>query len=204
MVKKFGKGGIIALSLHPLSRERARGKKVKRGDWKKVWKKSLKNLENEKQALPLQPLSRGGHEGMTGATRWKKEFFKILRWTKRSERESESTLVEIRGTHDPARENFCKIILVWRVWSWLRMNATFCSSQYLKELFISCFSLTRFKSESGCKDKTFFRYLPNLFQSFFKLFLKSLVIRYFELLKQKKDCLISISTFQELYKKPPF
>ena len=71
MVKKFGKGGIIALSLHPLSRERARGKEVKRGDGKKVWKKSLKSLENEKQALPLQPLSRGGHEGMTGATRWK-------------------------------------------------------------------------------------------------------------------------------------
>ena len=36
MVKKFGKGGIIALSLHPLSRERARGKEVKRGDGKKV------------------------------------------------------------------------------------------------------------------------------------------------------------------------
>ena len=125
--------------------------------------------------------------------------------------------------------------------------ATLCSSQYLKELFISCFlslsifppvsplesgckgktcfsfsklfklffqtffpvpRLTSFPRalslESGCKDKTFFRYLPNLFQSFFKLFFKSLVIRYFELLKQKKDCLISISTFQELYKKPPF
>jgi len=51
--------------------------------------------------------------------------------------------------------------------------ATFCSFQYLKELFLSCFSLTRFKSESGCKDKTFFRYLPNLFQSFFKLFLRA-------------------------------
>ena len=48
--------------------------------------------------------------------------------------------------------------------------ATFCSSQYLKELFISCFNLAPLKSESGCKDKTFFRYLPNLFQSFFKLF----------------------------------
>ena len=64
--------------------------------------------------------------------------------------------------------------------------ATFCSSQYLKELFLSCFSLAHFKSESGCKDKTFFRYLPNLFQSFFKLFFKSLVIRYFELLKHKE------------------
>ena len=48
--------------------------------------------------------------------------------------------------------------------------ATFCSFQYLKELFLSCFSLARFKSESGCKDKTFFRYLPNLFQSFFQTF----------------------------------
>ena len=36
---------------------------------KKFEKKLEKNLENEKQALPLQPLSRGGHEGMTGATR---------------------------------------------------------------------------------------------------------------------------------------
>ena len=27
-----------------------------------------------------------------------------------------------------------------------------------------------FRSESGCKDKTFFRYLPNLFQSFFQTF----------------------------------
>jgi len=39
MVKKFGKGGIIALSLHPLSRERARGKEVKRGDGKKKFEK---------------------------------------------------------------------------------------------------------------------------------------------------------------------
>ena len=106
MVKKFGKGGIIALSLHPLLREMARGKEVKRGDGKKVWKKSLKSLENEKQALPLQPLSRRWHEGMTGATRWKKEFFKILKWTKRSERESRSTRVEIHETHDPARTKF--------------------------------------------------------------------------------------------------
>ena len=74
--------------------------------------------------------------------------------------------------------------------------ATFCSSQYLKELFISCFSLARFKSESGCKDKTFSRFLPNLFQSFFKLFFESLVIRYFELLKRKKDYLISIQHFK--------
>ena len=36
MVKKFEKGGIIALSLHPLLREMARGKEVKRGDGKKV------------------------------------------------------------------------------------------------------------------------------------------------------------------------
>ena len=35
------------------------------------------------------------------------------------------------------------------------------SSNYLSLLF---------KSESGCKDKMFFRFLPNLFQSFFKLF----------------------------------
>ena len=48
--------------------------------------------------------------------------------------------------------------------------ATFCSSQYLKELLFSCFRIAHFRSESGCKDKTFFRFPPNLFQSFFKLF----------------------------------
>ena len=53
--------------------------------------------------------------------------------------------------------------------------ATFCSFQYLKELFLSCFSLTRFKSESGCKDKAFLSFLPNLFRSFFKLFFEGLV-----------------------------
>ncbi|OKZ15551.1 MAG: hypothetical protein BHV81_15490 [Butyricimonas synergistica] len=45
------------------------GKRLNEGREKKFEKKSLKSLENEKQALPLQPLSRGGHEGMTGATR---------------------------------------------------------------------------------------------------------------------------------------
>ena len=53
--------------------------------------------------------------------------------------------------------------------------ATFCSSQYLKELLFSCFRIARFRSESGCKDKIFFRFLPNLFQTFFF----SLVIQYF-------------------------
>ena len=41
------------------------GKRLNEGREKKL----EKNLENEKQALPLQPLSRGGHEGMTEATR---------------------------------------------------------------------------------------------------------------------------------------
>ena len=44
MVEKFGKGGIIALSLHPLSRERARGKEVKRGAGKKSLKKKLEKF----------------------------------------------------------------------------------------------------------------------------------------------------------------
>jgi len=48
--------------------------------------------------------------------------------------------------------------------------ATFCSSQYLKGLLFSCFRIAHFRSESGYKDKTFFRFPPNLFQSFFKLF----------------------------------
>ena len=53
MVKKFGKGGIIALSLHPLSRERARGKKVKSYGLKKktifLKKKSEKFCEFQKK-----------------------------------------------------------------------------------------------------------------------------------------------------------
>ena len=79
MVKKFGKGGIIALSLHPLSRERARGKEVKRGAGKKSLKKSLKSLENEKQALPLQPLSRGETGGKIESER-KQETKSSLRY----------------------------------------------------------------------------------------------------------------------------
>ena len=51
--------------------------------------------------------------------------------------------------------------------------ATFCSFQYLKELFLSCFSLARFKSESGCKDKTFFV----TFQIFFKVFFQTFFLR---------------------------
>ena len=48
--------------------------------------------------------------------------------------------------------------------------ATFCSFQYLKELFLSCFSLARFKSESGCKDKTFFSLPSKSFSKFFSNF----------------------------------
>ena len=92
-------------------RERGReGEEVKTRGWeKKFEKKAWKNLEIEKQALPLQPLSRGG-DGRDDRERekMKEEFFKILRWTKRSERESESTRVEIH-THDPAREKNCKV-----------------------------------------------------------------------------------------------
>lgn len=61
--------------------------------------------------------------------------------------------------------------------------ATFVHFNILKN-FLSCFSLARFKSESGCKDKTFFVTFKS-FSKFFKLF-KSLVIRYFELLKQRR------------------
>ena len=43
----------------PVSREGREGKRLKEGPEKK-FEKSLKSLENEKQALPLQPLSRGG------------------------------------------------------------------------------------------------------------------------------------------------
>jgi len=32
-----------------------------------------------------------------------------------------------------------------------------------------------FRSESGCKDKAFLSFLPNLFRSFFKLFFEGLV-----------------------------
>ena len=52
--------------------------------------------------------------------------------------------------------------------------ATLCSSQYLKELFISCFlSLSIFPPvsplESGCKDKTCFSF-SKLFKLFFQTF----------------------------------
>ena len=82
--------------------------------------------------------------------------------------------------------------------------ATFCSSQYLKELFISCFLSLVLRVKADAKIRPFFVTFQIFFKVFSNFFLKSLVIRYFELLKQKKDCLISISTFQELYKKPPF
>lgn len=82
--------------------------------------------------------------------------------------------------------------------------ATLCSSQYLKELFISCFLSLVLRAKADAKIRPFFVTFQIFFKVFFKLFFKSLVIRYFELLKQKKDCLIFISTFQELYKKPPF
>ena len=82
--------------------------------------------------------------------------------------------------------------------------ATLCSSQYLKELFISCFLSLVLRVKADAKIRPFFVTFQIFFKVFSNFFLKSLVIRYFELLKQKKDCLISISTFQELYKKPPF
>ena len=55
--------------------------------------------------------------------------------------------------------------------------ATFCSSQYLKELFVSCFlSLSIFPPvsplESGCKDKAMIHHFPNFFTVFFHLFFK--------------------------------
>ena len=60
------------------------------------------------------------------------------------------------------------------------------------------------RAKANAKIRPFFVTLQIFSEVFSNFFLKSLVIRYFELLKQKKDCLISISTFQELYKKPPF
>ena len=48
--------------------------------------------------------------------------------------------------------------------------ATLCSSQYLKELFISCFlSLSISPLESGCKGKTCFSF-SKLFKLFFQTF----------------------------------
>ena len=56
------------------------GKRLNEGTGKKFEKKLEKNLENEKQALPLQPLSRGG-AGRDDRERekMKEEFFKILK-----------------------------------------------------------------------------------------------------------------------------
>ena len=62
MVKKFGKGGIIALSLHPLSRERTRGKEVKRGGQEKKFEKKLEKIWRVKNKPYL--CSRFQNEGL--------------------------------------------------------------------------------------------------------------------------------------------
>ena len=67
--EKIWKRGNHCLIFAPAFEREHEGKRLNEGTGKKFEKKSLKSLENEKQALPLQPLSRGGHEGMTGATR---------------------------------------------------------------------------------------------------------------------------------------
>jgi len=82
--------------------------------------------------------------------------------------------------------------------------ATFCSFQYLKELFFLVLASLVLRAKADAKIRPFSVTFQIFFKVFSNFFFKSLVIRYFELLKQKKDCLISISTFQELYKKPPF
>ena len=80
-MKKFGKGGIIALSLHPLSRERARGKEVKRGAGKKSLKKKFEKFGERKTSLTFAAaFERGdGREDREREKTRDKEFFKILR-----------------------------------------------------------------------------------------------------------------------------
>ena len=61
--------------------------------------------------------------------------------------------------------------------------ATFCSSQYLKELFVSCFlSLSIFPPvsplESGCKGKACFSF-SKLFKLFFQTFFQSPRLTFF-------------------------
>ncbi|HJA14892.1 MAG TPA: hypothetical protein H9796_07410 [Candidatus Butyricimonas faecavium] len=62
------------------SRERGHeGKRLNEGPEKKFEKKSLKSLENEKQVLPLQPLSRGETGGKIESER-KQEIKSSLRY----------------------------------------------------------------------------------------------------------------------------
>ena len=81
--KKFGKGDKFALSLHPLSRERARGEGGRtRGSGKKSLKKKLEKVWRVKKNPYLCSRfrardARGRRE--RGREVEKKEFFKILR-----------------------------------------------------------------------------------------------------------------------------
>ena len=56
---------------------------------------------------------------------------------------------------------------------WTRTCCLFITFQYLKELSFLISKPRRFTSESGCKDKSFSTFPPNLFASFFKLFFQN-------------------------------
>lgn len=72
-VKKFGKWWIIALSLHPLSRERARGKEVKGGTGKKVWKKAWKVWRMKNKPYLCSRFREGRREGRSRARENKRQ-----------------------------------------------------------------------------------------------------------------------------------
>ena len=78
-------------------RERGReGKRLNEGPEKKFEKKLEKFGEWKTSITFAAAFERGdGREDREREKTRGKEFFKILRWTKRSERESESTVVEI-------------------------------------------------------------------------------------------------------------
>ncbi len=74
--------------------------------------------------------------------------------------------------------------------------ATFCSSQYLKELFISCFLSLVLRVKSDAKIRPFFVTFQIFFKVFSNFFFEILVIQYFELLKQRRITLFPFQHFK--------
>ena len=119
------------LTFAPLSRLRNR-ETVKKGLWKVFWKKFIKNLVDSEKHLTFAPLSRLRNR----KTRDAKKIWKLQRAQARKyrrslrilsskvfilsrKREFQSNTFEIRA------KIYSKLFfLQWRVWSWLRMNAS--------------------------------------------------------------------------------
>ncbi len=89
------------------------------GSEKKVWKKVRKDLEGIYKSIYLYIRFRL----MSGAgKREAKEFLKILKGLKTNSKCESANKFD--GYNDWAKEILFKVLLLWRVWSWLRMNAS--------------------------------------------------------------------------------